>query len=132
MESNVTMDIKVDTDKIQAELRRDVLLMDECVYGIAFVDEHSERVAPERVFKSVANTYTDDKGRPVRLWKSETEQQAADTDNGDSPLDPVIARKHTTCHLCHEEIEPGDTIVSADGDRWVHTECGVLEGWTVT
>ena len=63
----------VDVDQIQEELRRDQLLMDERTCGIAFVDVIGERVAPERVFKSVANTYTDDKGRSVRLWKSEAQ-----------------------------------------------------------
>ena len=48
-----------------------------------------------------------------------------------SALEPRVAHKHTACHLCDKEIEPGDAIGSADGERWVHAECGVLEGWTI-
>lgn len=50
---------------------QDELLVDERVHGIAFTDAHGERVDPEQVFKSVANTYVMYNGTPVRLWKSE-------------------------------------------------------------
>lgn len=50
----------------------DELLTDERVHGVAFVDWRHQRVDPEKVFRSVANTYVKFDGTPVRLWKSET------------------------------------------------------------
>jgi hypothetical protein len=54
------------------ERNRDLLLQDEREYGVAFTDWQGERVDPNCVFKSVANTYTDSQGRAVKLWKSES------------------------------------------------------------
>lgn len=63
---------------------------------------------------------------------SETQPQGSGNAYGsDNALEPVIAHKHTTCYLCKEEIEPGDAIVSGDGERWVHSECAVQEGWVI-
>ncbi len=59
-------------DMTRAEYNRDLLEQDERMYGVAFVEVMGRRVDPEKVFKSVANTYVDYQGRNVSLWKSET------------------------------------------------------------
>lgn len=51
---------------------RDQLLEDERVCGVAFIHPYNgARVDPLKVFKSVVNTYADNNGNPVMLWKSE-------------------------------------------------------------
>lgn len=55
------------------ERRREDLELDEARYGVAFVGVEGIRVHPEKVFKSVAGTYADYDGNPVRLWKSEAQ-----------------------------------------------------------
>jgi hypothetical protein len=87
-----------------------------------------DRIAGERLAES---------GQVERETAGKTEQvtstQPQDSSNsyGDAGLEPVIAHKHSNCHLCKDEIDPGDMIVSADGERWVHSECAVMEGWPI-
>jgi hypothetical protein len=48
-----------------------------------------------------------------------------------APLEPVEARRQSSCGLCRSSIEPGEGIVTADGLEWVHAACAALFGWDV-